>query len=394
MDDGLCTDPVIESTLTFGKELRVLGRCFASGAQVLLNGKSQKKTFNDLENPTRVLINNKAGKKIRPGDRLQVRNPNGTLSEEFIYGCTYNLSIFDTSFPEGGGSGSVHVTTQSGCVWQATSNASWIIVTSGSNGNGNGTVGYFVSANDSTVSRTGTLTIAGQTFSVTQAGGARANLQIVIHPPSVSQSAGSCEGVRPAWNYSITVIETAGVGINIHSIAIDYFDGNGNYLNTQTETGAFFASLFNDCVASGGYIPPRASACGDVCTHLGGLSNGSALWIFFGIDDRGNNLAFTAGRVFLLGPALASNRVLNPGFFDGLRYTAGPTPYVIIPGDARHPARTGSWDARPGRVGDLGGHADQAAAIPANAAKAYPGPLHRIISGKSPGLSFLETNRR
>jgi hypothetical protein len=31
------------------------------------------------------LIGKKAGKKIKPGDRVQVRNPDGTLSEEFIF---------------------------------------------------------------------------------------------------------------------------------------------------------------------------------------------------------------------------------------------------------------------------------------------------------------------
>jgi hypothetical protein len=31
------------------------------------------------------LIGKKAGKKIRPGDRVQVQNPDGSLSEEFIF---------------------------------------------------------------------------------------------------------------------------------------------------------------------------------------------------------------------------------------------------------------------------------------------------------------------
>jgi hypothetical protein len=31
------------------------------------------------------LIVQKAGKKIKPGDRVQVRNPDGSLSEEFTF---------------------------------------------------------------------------------------------------------------------------------------------------------------------------------------------------------------------------------------------------------------------------------------------------------------------
>lgn len=52
----------------------------------------------------------------------------------------------------------------------ATSNQSWITITSGSSGSGNGTVGYSVSSNSSTNSRTGTITIAGKTFVITITG--------------------------------------------------------------------------------------------------------------------------------------------------------------------------------------------------------------------------------
>ena len=62
------------------------------------------------------------------------------------------------------------VTTGSGCTWTATSNDAWITITSGASGSGNGSVGYSMAANSEASPRTGTLTIAGQTFTVTQAG--------------------------------------------------------------------------------------------------------------------------------------------------------------------------------------------------------------------------------
>jgi hypothetical protein len=68
------------------------------------------------------------------------------------------------------GSGIVSVTAPSGCPWTASSSAGWITITSGSSGSGNGTVSYSVAANTSTSSRTGTMTIAGQTFTVNQSG--------------------------------------------------------------------------------------------------------------------------------------------------------------------------------------------------------------------------------
>ena len=48
------------------------------------------------------------------------------------------------------------------------SNDSWITVTSGATGTGNGSVTFTVAANSVASPRTGTLTVAGQTFTVTE----------------------------------------------------------------------------------------------------------------------------------------------------------------------------------------------------------------------------------
>ncbi|PYV37574.1 MAG: hypothetical protein DMG09_14365 [Acidobacteria bacterium] len=84
--------------------------------------------------------------------------------------CTYSISPASQSAASGGGAGSVSVTAPAGCAWTAASNAGWITVTSGSSGSGNGTVNYSVQANTGTSSRTGTLTVAGQTATIAQAG--------------------------------------------------------------------------------------------------------------------------------------------------------------------------------------------------------------------------------
>jgi hypothetical protein len=85
-------------------------------------------------------------------------------------GCTYNVWPTSASHGASGGNGSVSVTTTAGCAWTASSNSGWIHVTSGSSGTGSGTVYYSVDANSGS-SRTGTMTIADHTFTVTQAGG-------------------------------------------------------------------------------------------------------------------------------------------------------------------------------------------------------------------------------
>ena len=86
--------------------------------------------------------------------------------------CTYSLGAAGISATAAGGSFTDAVTTQSGCTWSAASNASWISIASGSSGTGNGSVGLSVASNTSLTSRTGTLTIAGHTLTVTEAAAA------------------------------------------------------------------------------------------------------------------------------------------------------------------------------------------------------------------------------
>jgi hypothetical protein len=81
--------------------------------------------------------------------------------------CSYSISPSSASFSPVGGLGSVTVTATSACSWTATSNASWIVVTLGGGGTGNGSVLYSVLPNVGG-SRTGTITIAGRTFTVSQ----------------------------------------------------------------------------------------------------------------------------------------------------------------------------------------------------------------------------------
>ncbi len=61
--------------------------------------------------------------------------------------CSYFLSSSSANANSAGGVGSVDVTVDSGCDWTAVSNDSWISVTGGASGNGNGSVGYSVAAN-------------------------------------------------------------------------------------------------------------------------------------------------------------------------------------------------------------------------------------------------------
>jgi len=82
--------------------------------------------------------------------------------------CIYSITTTSQSFSSTGGTGSVGVLAPGGCSWTAFSNQSFITVVSGATGSGNGTVSYSVAVNNGT-SRSGTITIAGQIFTINQA---------------------------------------------------------------------------------------------------------------------------------------------------------------------------------------------------------------------------------
>jgi hypothetical protein len=82
--------------------------------------------------------------------------------------CTYTISPTSKSFTKTGGTGTV-TTTASGatCQWTAQSNVSWVTIASTAY-TGSRTVQYTVARNATGKARSGTLTIAGKTFAVSQ----------------------------------------------------------------------------------------------------------------------------------------------------------------------------------------------------------------------------------
>ncbi|HEU4388192.1 MAG TPA: S-layer homology domain-containing protein [Blastocatellia bacterium] len=85
--------------------------------------------------------------------------------------CSVTISPTSASFPAASTSGGVQtgsVSVTSSCGWTAVSNSSFITITSGATGTGNGTVSYTVAVHTGTAIRNGTITIGGQTFTVFQ----------------------------------------------------------------------------------------------------------------------------------------------------------------------------------------------------------------------------------
>ena len=84
--------------------------------------------------------------------------------------CSYTINPSSLTVPAKGGEGSTAVSAGAGCAWTARSEDGWIKVSSGTSGNGNGAVTFVVEEHKGKGDRTGTLTIAGRTFTVRQQG--------------------------------------------------------------------------------------------------------------------------------------------------------------------------------------------------------------------------------
>lgn len=85
--------------------------------------------------------------------------------------CTYTVSPTSPQIASSVGTNTITVTARPECAWTASVNATatWLTITSGQSGMGNGTVTYSVAPNTSTSSRTATMTVAGKSVSVKQA---------------------------------------------------------------------------------------------------------------------------------------------------------------------------------------------------------------------------------
>ncbi|HEX8098145.1 MAG TPA: BACON domain-containing carbohydrate-binding protein, partial [Pyrinomonadaceae bacterium] len=85
--------------------------------------------------------------------------------------CSFVLTPANLTLGPNAQTGSVAVSGAGTCNWSATANASWISVNSGASSTGNGAVGFSVAANTTNAQRSGAISIAGQSFVITQAAG-------------------------------------------------------------------------------------------------------------------------------------------------------------------------------------------------------------------------------
>lgn len=157
--------------------------------------------------------------------------------------CSFNVNPTSDTVPATGGEGRINVGTAAGCTWTAVSNAPWLHVTAPSANS----VTYTADSNPGTTSRTGTLSIGGQTVEITQPG--KAVPKIHVAPDKlVFSNAKTTESLTRSTRNSISLsdrrVETISAG-DKHVCAIQDSDntlvcwGNNDYAQIQPPSGRF-----------------------------------------------------------------------------------------------------------------------------------------------------------
>jgi pseudomonalisin len=179
--------------------------------------------------------------------------------------ASYSLNPTSANVAAGGGNGSVALTVSpSTAPWTAATNASWITITSAKSGSGSATVSYSVSANSTSSARTGTLTIAGLTFTVNQAGASSAC--------SYQLSLGPVTSTRQGFVGTVSVATGAGCKwtaasqtswLSITAGASDTGSGTASYLaapntSTSSRTGTLLVAGYTINLTEGG-APARSA---------------------------------------------------------------------------------------------------------------------------------------
>ena len=176
--------------------------------------------------------------------------------------CTYSINPTAINVFDPAASGTIVVTTQAGCAWAATSASSFLTFQNGTGRTGSGSLTFAVTANTGTIARTGTGTVAGQPFSVSQAAPTQA-CTYAISPGSATAPAAGLSGTitvttQPACAWSATTTSTF----------ITFLNGTGrsgsgtvSYVVTANSSG------FRSAAATVAGKPFSLSQLGTTCTY-------------------------------------------------------------------------------------------------------------------------------
>lgn len=160
--------------------------------------------------------------------------------------CTFSLTPPSASFSTP--TGSTTVVTTPGCSWSTSSGAGWLHVISGASGSGGGQVTIQMDANPSGFSRVGVLTIADQTFPVTQIS--------IASPPVLPVQMYPSSGSGATQTFTFTFNDAAGYAdLYVADVLVSTFlDGRGACYFALAPSSATTGYLYLvDDAGDGGY---------------------------------------------------------------------------------------------------------------------------------------------
>jgi hypothetical protein len=224
----------------------------------------------------------------------RARATNGTITtafsavESFKAGgglCSIVLSPTSVTAGASGGSTTITITTSSACNWAAISNDAFIVLTTPSSGSGSGSLTFSVAANTA-AARTGTVTISGQTITVSQAAGTASSNSVVASFQlfdTATQSGETTEcRIRSATSSAITcTLRSNSYTLGATAIVSQSWSVEYTYDATKTFTGTDPTLSFTD-------------TCGKATATDDGVSQPLKVTLTV-TDSAGNTATATAG---------------------------------------------------------------------------------------------------
>ena len=222
------------------------------------------------------------GLTLDQSQNLYISDTSGRIRMTQVSACFFTLSTPTLSIGPRGGTGSLAITaTNSSCPYSVSPSSSYVTITNGNTGTGSGTIAFSVTANTG-AARTATVSLAGQSFTITQPASSP-QYNVGFFQPSgpqwVLDSNGN--GVYDAADKLFSFAGQAGaiavvgdwngdgrskVGYYLNGFwALDY-NGNGVY---DAGVDKFYA-----CGGGPGYIPVVGDWNGDGRTKIGYYHDG------------------------------------------------------------------------------------------------------------------------
>ena len=197
--------------------------------------------------------------------------------------CRVEISPPSQAVAASGGSGAVNVTAPAGCAWTAAGTETWLTISSGANGTGNGTVNFQVAANAG-VARIGGVAISDKTLVVTQAAPSAPQCNYALPTASVTlavtggstvvniQADTGCSWAA-ASNVAWLAVSGVGVGTGNGSVTITVSANTGAARSgTVTIAGrTFTVNQAGSCAASLNPSSATVAAAGDEINRTGEL---------------------------------------------------------------------------------------------------------------------------